>query len=136
MYINNDEQIDPMEQMKNYKARGSYNSAIGDIIIPMMSDMLQIRIVILKGVGNDYVLQNREHIFGKKDQDTVYFRQKRQHYDALIEKRVRPKRVAKPSLKVQENENIEEKGKSGDARNKNKPQSQGNEDNEEKSKNQ
>ena len=86
MYLNYDEkrEIDPMEQMNNYIRMASYNSPIGDIIIPMISTMLQIRIVILEDKGNYYGLANQEHIFGHKGQDTVYFLKTKKHYDALI----------------------------------------------------
>merc|ERR1712096_193407 len=83
--------------------------------------MLQIRIVILEDKGQSYRLSNREHIFGKKGQDTIYFLKTKRHYDALIERRDRPRRQPKPTTKVKENEDCEEgksKSSTGDMKSK------------------
>ena len=68
-----------------------------------------------------YGLANHEHIFGHKGQDTVYFLKTKKHYDALIEKRDRPRRQPKPTLKMKDNEVNEEskqKSSSGDIKSK------------------
>ena len=47
----NYDDTDPQKEMMNYIKRGKYNSTVADLIIPMISRALKVRIIILHNLG-------------------------------------------------------------------------------------
>ena len=81
---------DPIEEMENYKKYRKYNSALADLIIPLMSQTMKIRIVILHldEEKATYNLVNRSmHIYSPEIfNETIFLEKEPDHYNSLIEK--------------------------------------------------
>ena len=86
----NHEDVDPMREMTNYIRKGKYNSAVADLIIPMLSRTLKVRIIILQKDYKSltYNLQNNEHhVFAPVGYEkTVYVEKRGLHYNTLLPK--------------------------------------------------
>ena len=73
-YINNVD-IDPIYEMREYIKHGKYNVAIADLILPIISETLKIRIIILHANIKEqtYKLLNKNHIITpQKFDQTIY----------------------------------------------------------------
>ena len=74
----------------------------------MVANILEVRIVILESKDEKYVLSNRELIYGNQfKENTIFLCKRKDHYDSLIEKKERPRRISKPTFKVQNNADAE-----------------------------
>ena len=82
---------DPLEEIENYKKYRKYNSALADLIIPLISQTLNIRIVILEldEVTEMYNLVNRSlHIYSPETySETIFLEKEPDHYNSLIVRR-------------------------------------------------
>ena len=80
---------DPIEEMNKYIKSGKYKLAIADLIIPILSKVLNICIVILQKDRNNgtYRVTNKDlHIFKPENdfKETVYLEYTGNHYNTLV----------------------------------------------------
>ena len=59
----NTEETDPIQELEEYTKTGQYNTNLGDLIIPLLSNQLGIRIVLLQQKGGLYVLEHEGHVY-------------------------------------------------------------------------
>ena len=102
----NHEDVDPMREMTNYIKKGKYNSAVADLIIPMLSRALKVRIIILQKDYKSltYNLQNNEHhVFAPVGYEkTVYVEKRGLHYNTLLPKEAENSQELKRTLDAKE----------------------------------
>jgi hypothetical protein len=62
-YINNEE-VDPVQEMEEYKKNAKYGVSVADLILPILSRLFNIKITILHQRKEDgtYLLENENHI--------------------------------------------------------------------------
>ena len=97
-YINAD--TDPIAEIEDYIKHGKYNAAISDLLIPMISKCLEVRIVILHANKREltYELQNKNHIIAPDNyKDTIYIEKCGEHYNTLVTKEINPLRKEEQS---------------------------------------
>ena len=82
---------DPIGEMERYIRSGKYTSNLADLVIPMLSNVLDVCTVILNldEADQTYKLMNKDrHVFRPKGkvEEIVYLKLNGYHYDSLIKK--------------------------------------------------
>ena len=89
-FINTSE-IDFINELKMYARHGNYNATIADLLMKIMSDVLEVTIVLLRKENNKYVMHNPSFDMFKYGSGglvpVVYVLKAPEHYDALILKK-------------------------------------------------
>ena len=97
---------DPRREMADYIRKGRYNAAIADLIIPLLSRALNVRIIILHKDHEERtynLIHSSHHVFAPVGYEkTVYVQKQGMHYNSLL-----PKDVAEPQTKKQDYNNKE-----------------------------
>ena len=82
-------ETDPVEEMERYISSGKYTSNLADLVIPILTKVLNIRIVVVQFDNDEqaYKIVNKDlHVFKANDEfeETVYLQFSGDHYDTLI----------------------------------------------------
>ena len=83
----NTTESDPIAEMEEYATFGKYNSDIGDFLLPLISNHLNIRIVLLMTKGEVYMETKDLHSYAPDSfAETIFLEFNGYHYDSLIPK--------------------------------------------------
>ena len=78
-------ETDPIRELEEYTKSGKYNSNLGDLIIPLLSNQQKIRVVLLQQRDEEYVLEHEGHVYAPEGYEkTIYLEKEPLHYNALL----------------------------------------------------
>ena len=88
-------ETDPMEEMERYIQSGRYTTNLADLVIPMLTKVLNICIVVVQFDDEEqtYKVVNKDlHVFkpDREADETVYLEFSGDHYDTLIKSKDHP----------------------------------------------